>query len=46
VNDVAWLPIYQLESVSLLKPYVQGVVSNALGLTPPDDWSRIYISNH
>ena len=46
VNDVAWLPMYQLESVSLLKPYVQGVVSNALGLTPPDDWSRIYISNH
>jgi peptide/nickel transport system substrate-binding protein/oligopeptide transport system substrate-binding protein len=46
VNDVAWLPMYQLESVSLLKPYVQGVVSNALGLTPPDDWSRIYISKH
>jgi len=46
VNDVAWLPMYQVGSVSLLKPYVHGTVSNALGLTPPDDWGRIYITEH
>ena len=46
VNDVAWLPMYQVGSVSLLKPYVHGTASNALGLTPPDDWSRIYITEH
>ena len=46
VNDVAWLPMYQVGSVYLLKPYVRGTASNALGLTPPDDWSRIYITEH
>ncbi len=46
VNDVAWLPMYQVGSVYLLKPYVRGTASNALGLTPPDDWSRIYITVH
>jgi oligopeptide transport system substrate-binding protein len=46
VNDVAWLPMYQIGAVYLLKPYVRDTASNALGLTPPDDWSHIYITKH
>jgi peptide/nickel transport system substrate-binding protein/oligopeptide transport system substrate-binding protein len=44
VNDVAWMPVEQLSVASLLKPCVQGVIFNSSGLTPPDDWSKIYIS--
>ncbi|MBO0779538.1 MAG: peptide ABC transporter substrate-binding protein [Ktedonobacteraceae bacterium] len=44
VNDVAWIPIYQDTSTYVLKPCVVGVVDNAQGLTPPDDWANIYIS--
>jgi len=29
-----------------LKPYVVGIVDNALDLTPPDDWGNIYILAH
>lgn len=46
VKDVAWLPMYQVGAVYLLKPYVHGLVDNPLGLTPPDDWSSIYILAH
>lgn len=46
VKDVAWLPMYQVSAVYLLKPYVQGLVDSPLGLTPPDDWSSIYIAAH
>ncbi|MGZ6367426.1 MAG: peptide ABC transporter substrate-binding protein, partial [Ktedonobacteraceae bacterium] len=46
VKDVAWLPMYQVGAVYLLKPYVHGLVDNPLGLTPPDDWSNIYITAH
>ncbi|HVB61160.1 MAG TPA: peptide ABC transporter substrate-binding protein [Ktedonobacteraceae bacterium] len=46
VNDVAWLPTYQSIATTVLKPYVQGVIFNADGLTPPDDWGNIYISTH
>ncbi len=46
VNDVAWLPIYQGIETIVLKPYVQGLVLNAYGLTPPNDWANIYISAH
>lgn len=45
VNDVAWIPIYQDTSTYVLKPCVVGTVDNAQGLTPPDDWGNIYISN-
>jgi len=44
VNDVAWLPLYQVQSSYVLKPCVVGIVDNAQGLTPPDDWGNIYIS--
>ncbi len=46
VNDVAWLPIEQVTQVYLLKPYVVGMVNNAQGLIPPDDWGNIYILSH
>ncbi|HEU5378906.1 MAG TPA: peptide ABC transporter substrate-binding protein [Ktedonobacteraceae bacterium] len=46
VNDVAWLPMEQVNATYLLKPYVIGVVDNAQNLTPPDDWGKIYIAAH
>lgn len=44
VNSVAWMPMEQQQVFILRKPCVQGVVPNALGLTPPQDWSNIFIS--
>ena len=46
VNAVAWLPLYQETQLTLVKPYVQGLVFNALGITPPTDWANIYIAQH
>lgn len=46
VNAVAWLPLYQDTQPTLVKPYVQGLVFNALGITPPTDWANIYIAQH
>ncbi len=45
-NDVAWLPLDQVTSTSVVKRYVIGVVDNAQALTPPDDWGAIYIASH
>jgi peptide/nickel transport system substrate-binding protein/oligopeptide transport system substrate-binding protein len=44
VNDVAWMPMEQQLAFGLRKPCVQGVVPNALGQTPPEDWANVYIS--
>ncbi len=46
VNDVSWLPMEQVTLNVLLKPYVKGIVFNAQGLIPPDDWGAIYIATH
>jgi oligopeptide transport system substrate-binding protein len=46
VNDVAWLPIEQVTSVFLRKPYVAGIVDNGMGIIPPNDWAGIYILQH
>lgn len=46
VNDVAWLPMQQVITTYLLKPYVIGIVDNAQSLTPPNDWGSIYIAQH
>ncbi len=46
VNAVAWLPLYQDTQLTLVKSYVQGLVFNALGITPPTDWANIYIAQH
>ncbi|MGH2480677.1 MAG: peptide ABC transporter substrate-binding protein, partial [Ktedonobacteraceae bacterium] len=46
VNDVAWLPLDQVASITIYKPYVMGIVDNSQALTPPDDWSAIYIAAH
>lgn len=46
VNDVAWLSLDQPEAAILIKPYVHGIVPNALGLTPPDDWCSIHMNFH
>ena len=46
INDVAWLPIEQVSSVFLRKPYVTGIVDNGMGIIPPNDWAKIYILQH
>src|SRR6266516_1138175 len=46
VDDVAWLPMEQVTQIFLRQPYVIGMVDNALGVTPPDDWANIYIAQH
>ena len=44
VNFVAWFPMEQQEQNFLIKPCVQGLVLNAFGVIPPNDWNNIYIS--
>ncbi len=44
VNDVAWLPVYQVALPIVLKPCVTGMVFNPQLLIPPDDWGNVYIS--
>ena len=44
VNDVAWLPMDQVNATYLLKPCVHGFVLNHQGLTPPNDWGSMYIT--
>jgi oligopeptide transport system substrate-binding protein len=45
VNEVAWMTIYQQETLGVRKPCVKGVVNNSILLTPPDDWADVYISS-
>jgi oligopeptide transport system substrate-binding protein len=44
VNDVVWIPRYQIISTYLQKPCVVGTIDNSQNLTPPEDWGDIYIS--
>ncbi len=46
VNDVAWLPLTQASYVAAIKPYLQGIVNNSQGLTPPEDWATTFITTH
>ena len=46
VNDVAWLPMDQETLAFLRKPTVIGVVDNADGIIPPNDWANIYIGQY
>jgi len=42
VNDVAWMPTEQITQTFLRSPAIVGIVDNGMGLTPPNDWSKIY----
>ena len=44
VNDVAWLPIAQQVASYVQKPCVQGTTDTPYGVTPPDDWGKVFIS--
>ncbi|GHO42809.1 peptide ABC transporter substrate-binding protein [Ktedonospora formicarum] len=46
VNDVAWIPMSQTNTLLARKPCVVGIVDNAQGITPPEDWGNIYISTN
>ncbi|QBD82131.1 peptide ABC transporter substrate-binding protein [Ktedonosporobacter rubrisoli] len=44
ITDVGWLSLWQEKVQYLLRPSVQNLALNAQQLIPPDDWSKIYIS--
>ena len=46
VNDVAWIPMEQVTMPFLRQPGVFGMVDNAEGIIPPDDWANIYIAQY
>jgi len=46
VNDVAWMPMEQVTAIFLRKATVIGIVDNAQGMIPPDDWANIYIGQY
>ncbi|EFH83358.1 peptide ABC transporter substrate-binding protein [Ktedonobacter racemifer] len=44
INDVGWLPLWQEKVQYLVKTSVQNLSLNSQQLIPPDDWSKIYIT--
>jgi oligopeptide transport system substrate-binding protein len=42
VNDVAWMPMEQVTLTFLRQPTIIGIVDNAQGIIPPNDWANIY----
>jgi oligopeptide transport system substrate-binding protein len=46
VNDVAWIPMDQETLAFLRKPTVIGIVDNADGVIPPNDWANVYIGQY
>ncbi|QBD74794.1 peptide ABC transporter substrate-binding protein [Ktedonosporobacter rubrisoli] len=46
VNDVAWIPMYQMENLKVVKPCVQNYPYDAQFVPAPDSWANIYISNN
>ena len=42
VNDAAWIPMEQMNSVFLRSTSIVGFTDNAQGTIPPDDWASIY----
>jgi peptide/nickel transport system substrate-binding protein/oligopeptide transport system substrate-binding protein len=42
VNDVAWIPMEQVTTNFLRTPSIVGIVNNAQGQIPPNDWANIY----
>ena len=46
VNDVAWMPMEQVTSTFLRKTTVIGIVDNAQGVIPPNDWANVYIGEY
>ena len=42
VDDVAWIPTMQVTQTFLRSPAIVGIVDNGMGITPPDDWAKIY----
>ncbi|MGZ6280436.1 MAG: peptide ABC transporter substrate-binding protein, partial [Ktedonobacteraceae bacterium] len=45
-NDVAWMPMEQVTSTFLRKTTVIGIVDNAQGIIPPNDWANVYIGQY
>jgi oligopeptide transport system substrate-binding protein len=44
INDVAWIPMYQILATAVRKPCIVGLIDNPELLVPPDDWGGIYKS--
>jgi oligopeptide transport system substrate-binding protein len=46
VNDVTWLPMFQLARSRVLKSYMHGIVYNAQDFFPPEMWGNVYVTAH
>lgn len=44
INDVAWIPLFQSVKSTVVKPCLQGWGNSPLEHLPPDDWSKVYLS--
>jgi len=44
INDAGWISLYQNKIQLMKSTKLQGIVFNALSITPPDDWANIFIS--
>ncbi|HTI13246.1 MAG TPA: peptide ABC transporter substrate-binding protein [Dictyobacter sp.] len=42
VNDVGWIPMEQVTNTFVRNPAIVGIVDNAQGTIPPNDWAHIY----
>ncbi|GER89412.1 ABC transporter substrate-binding protein [Dictyobacter vulcani] len=46
VNDVVWLPTFQMARSRVLKSYIIGRTFNAGDATPPFEWAKVSVANH
>jgi ABC-type oligopeptide transport system, periplasmic component len=46
VNYSAWIPIYQRPDLRLTKSWVHGLTFTSDSQTPPNDWAKVYITQH
>src|SRR5579875_3121408 len=43
-NDVAWLPLFQVEQHYVVNPKLQNFPIHPLGILTPDEWSKVYFA--
>jgi len=44
INDIAWVPLYQLSNLVVQNPKLHGYKTNALEITDPDSWNNVYLT--
>lgn len=46
VDYAAWIPVYQRPDLRLTKTWVHGLTFTSASQTPPDDWAKVYVTQH